>query len=176
MPKTKVLAKGKATAAARDRSIALRVNGRVVEVRTPPHRTLLEALRDAGFVEVKRGCEKGDCGACAVLVDGIAVDACLTMAWTAEGREIVTAAGLGSREAMHPLQRAFVERGAIQCGYCTPGLIVAAQSLLAKTPDPSEDDIRHGLSGNLCRCTGYAKVFEAIRDAAAEMRGARRRR
>lgn len=176
MPKTKARAKPGPRAKAESRSITLRVNGRTIEVETPPHRTLLEALRDAGFVDVKRGCEKGDCGACAVLLDGVAVDSCLTLAWTVEGRDIVTAAGLGSHEAMHPLQRAFVERGAIQCGYCTPGLIVAAQSLLAETPDPSEDDIRLGLSGNLCRCTGYTKVFEAIRDAAAEMRSARRRR
>lgn len=159
----------------KDRTISLRVNGRAVEMTVPPHRTLLEALRDAGFVDVKRGCEKGDCGACAVLLDGVAIDSCLTLAWTVEGREIVTAAGLGSPEAMHPLQRNFVERGAIQCGYCTPGLIVAAQSLIATNPDPSDDDIRHGLSGNLCRCTGYTKVFEAVRGAVAEMRGARRR-
>ncbi len=162
--------------AAKDRKIALRVNGRAIDVTVPPHRTLLEALRDAGFVDVKRGCEKGDCGACAVLIDGLAVDACLTLAWTVEDREIVTAAGLGTHEKMHPLQRTFVERGAIQCGYCTPGLIVAAQSLIAMTPNPSEDDIRHGLSGNLCRCTGYAKVFEAVREAAGEMRDARGRR
>ncbi len=172
MPKTNSQPKAKS----KERPIALRVNGRTVEVTVPPHRTLLEALRDAGFVDVKRGCEKGDCGACAVLLDGVAIDSCLTLAWTVEGREIVTAAGLGGHEAMHPLQRTFVERGAIQCGYCTPGLIVAAQSLIAMTPNPSEDDIRLGLSGNLCRCTGYAKVFEAVRDAAAEMRGARGRR
>ncbi len=160
----------------KERPILLRVNGRAVEVTVPPHRTLLEALRDAGFVDVKRGCEKGDCGACAILLDGLAIDACLTLAWTVEGREIVTAAGLGSPEDLHPLQRTFIEKGAIQCGYCTPGLIVAAKSLLAVTPDPSEDDIRLGLSGNLCRCTGYSKVFEAVKEAATEMRGARGRR
>lgn len=172
MPKTKARPKARS----KDRPIALRINGRAVEVTVPPHRTLLEALRDVGFVDVKRGCEKGDCGACAVLLDGVAIDSCLTLAWTVEGREIVTAAGLGSHETMHPLQRTFVERGAIQCGYCTPGLIVAAQSLITMTPNPSENDIRLGLSGNLCRCTGYAKVFEAVHDAAAEMRGARGRR
>jgi carbon-monoxide dehydrogenase small subunit len=172
MPKKKSRPK----TAPKDREIALRVNGRAINVTVPPHRTLLEALRDAGFVDVKRGCEKGDCGACAVLVDGVAVDSCLTLAWTVEGRDIVTAAGLGTHENMHPLQKTFVEKGAIQCGYCTPGLIVAAQSLISTTPDPSEEDIRVGLSGNLCRCTGYAKVFEAVRDAAKEMRGARGRR
>lgn len=160
----------------KERALALRVNGRVLELEVPPHRTLLEALRDAGFVDVKRGCEKGDCGACAVLIDGVAVDACLTLAWTVEGRDIVTAAGLGTHENMHPLQKTFVEKGAIQCGYCTPGLIVAAQSLISTTPDPSEEDIRVGLSGNLCRCTGYAKVFEAVREAAAQMRNQRGRR
>ena len=172
MPKTKTKPKAKS----KDRPIALRINGRTIETTVPPHRTLLEALRDSGFVDVKRGCEKGDCGACAVLLDGVAIDSCLTLAWTVEGREIVTAAGLGSHETLHPLQRTFVERGAIQCGYCTPGLIVAAQSLIAMTPNPNEDDIRLGLSGNLCRCTGYAKVFEAVHAAAAEMRGARGRR
>ena len=102
MPKRKQRAK----AATRDREVALRINGRAVNVTVPPHRTLLEALRNAGFVDVKRGCEKGDCGACAVLLDGVAVDSCLTLAWTAEGREITTAAGLGGHETMHPLQRA----------------------------------------------------------------------
>jgi len=172
MPKKKASRKP----VSKDRALALRVNGRTVEVEIPPHRTLLEALRDTGFVDVKRGCEKGDCGACAVLIDGVAVDACLTLAWTVEGRDIVTAAGLGTHENMHPLQKTFVEKGAIQCGYCTPGLIVAAQSLISMTPNPSEEDIRVGLSGNLCRCTGYAKVFEAVREAAAEVRNQRSRR
>jgi carbon-monoxide dehydrogenase small subunit len=154
-----------------ERTLKLRVNGRQVKVTVPAHRTLLEALRDAGFVDVKRGCEKGDCGACAVLIDGVAIDSCLTLAWTVEGNEIVTAAGLGTSEAPHPLQQKFIENGAVQCGYCTPGLIVAAQSLLNIEPDPDEDDLRHGLSGNLCRCTGYTKVFEAVQQAAADMRG-----
>ncbi len=153
---------------ASDRAITLRVNGRSITTAVPAHRTLLEALRDAGFVDVKRGCEKGDCGACAVLIDGVAIDACLTLAWTAEGRTIVTAAGLGKDE-LHPLQTSFIEKGAIQCGYCTPGLLIAAHSLLAMSPDPSEDEMRFELSGNLCRCTGYSKVFEAVKDAATKM-------
>jgi carbon-monoxide dehydrogenase small subunit len=152
-----------------ERVITLKVNGRTIETAVPAHRTLLEALRDAGFVDVKRGCEKGDCGACAVLIDGVAVDACLTLAWTAEGRDIVTAAGLGEG-GLHPLQASFTANGAIQCGYCTPGLVIAAHSLLATNPDPSEDEMRFALSGNLCRCTGYAKVFDAIKDAAAKLR------
>ena len=138
------------------------------EVRHPSTQIAAEFIH-AGFVDVKRGCEKGDCGACAVLLDGVAVDACLTLAWTAEGREIVTAAGL-SRDGLHPLQESFIEKGAIQCGYCTPGLLIAAHSLLSVNPDPSEDEIRRELGGNLCRCTGYAKVFEAVQDAAATMR------
>jgi carbon-monoxide dehydrogenase small subunit len=152
------------------KTITLQVNGQSVETEVPSHRTLLEALRDLGIVDVKRGCEKGDCGACAVLVDGVAVDSCLTLAWTVEGRAITTVTGLGDREAPHPLQRAFIDKGAVQCGYCTPGLIIAAQSMLAENADPSEMDIRVGLSGNLCRCTGYTKVFEAVTEAAATMR------
>lgn len=154
----------------KERSIELKVNGRFVEMTVPAHRTLLEALRDAGFVDVKRGCEKGDCGACAVLVDGVAIDSCLTLAWTMEGHEIVTVAGLTGTDGLHPLQQKFIEKGAIQCGYCTPGLIIAAHSLLSTHPDPTDEEIRHGLSGNLCRCTGYTKVFEAVHEAAAVMR------
>jgi aerobic carbon-monoxide dehydrogenase small subunit len=152
---------------AKEKTITLHVNGRTIATNVPAHRTLLEALRELGFVEVKRGCEKGDCGACAVLVDGVAVDSCLTLAWTAEDQNITTVAGLGNAEHMHPLQQSFVEKGAIQCGYCTPGLIIAAQSLLNINPNPTEDDVRLGLSGNLCRCTGYTKVFEAIQQVVA---------
>jgi carbon-monoxide dehydrogenase small subunit len=151
----------------RDRNVMLNVNGRVLTAPFPPHRTLLEALRELGHFEVKCGCEKGDCGACAVLLDGDAVDSCLMLAWTAEGREITTVAGLGSVESSHPLQDAFAKTGAVQCGYCTPGLIVASESLLRRTPDPTEDDIRLGISGNLCRCTGYTKIFDAVKQAAA---------
>ncbi len=153
-----------------EKTIALDINGRRETVSVPAHRTLLETLRAMGHVEVKSGCEKGDCGACAVLVDGIAVDSCLTLAWTVEGRVITTVTGLGTGDEPHPLQRAFAETGAAQCGYCTPGLIVAAQSLLNDDPDPGEDDIRLALSGNLCRCTGYTKVFEAVAQAARTMK------
>ena len=127
-------------------------------------------LREMGCFEVKSGCEKGDCGACAVLLDAEAVDSCLTLAWTAEGRRITTVAGLSQGDRRHPLVEAFINRGAVQCGYCTPGLIIAARSLLTVTPDPDDEDIRIGLSGNLCRCTGYTKVLDAVREAAAEMR------
>ncbi len=160
---------------ANEKTIALDINGRRETVSVPAHRTLLETLRAMGHVEVKSGCEKGDCGACAVLVDGVAVDSCLTLAWTVEGRAITTVAGLGTADKPHPLQQAFAETGAAQCGYCTPGLIVAAQSLLNDDPDPGEDDIRLALSGNLCRCTGYTKVFEAVAQAARTMKEARGR-
>lgn len=152
------------------RPVVLTINGRTETASFPAHRTLLEALRALGHVEVKRGCEKGDCGACAVLLDGVAVDSCLTLAWAAEGHRITTVSGLGNADNLHPLQKAFADAGAAQCGYCTPGLIMAAKSLIDRDPDPSEEDIRIALSGNLCRCTGYVKVVEAVHDAAAVMR------
>ena len=150
----------------REKTIVLEVNGRHHRAAFPPHRTLLEALRELGHVEVKCGCEKGDCGACAVLVDGEAVDSCLTLAWTAERHAITTVAGLGGASSPHPLQEAFARLGAAQCGYCTPGLIIASESLLRETNDPDDEAIRLALSGNLCRCTGYTKVFEAVREVA----------
>ncbi len=156
---------------AETKTIALTINGRGREVAAPTNATLLETLRELGYFEVKSGCEKGDCGACAVLVDGEALDSCLTLTWTVAERAVTTVAGLSRGGAKHPLVEAFENSGAVQCGYCTPGLIVAAQSMLKDTPEPSDDDIRLGLSGNLCRCTGYTKVFDAVRDAAAVLRG-----
>ena len=153
------------------KDIRLVINGRERAVGAAPNETLLETLRGLGCFEVKSGCEKGDCGACAVLVDGEAVDSCLTLTWTVEDAEVTTVSGLGSVDAPHPLHKAFIDRGAAQCGYCTPGLIIAAQSMLDNdTQDPDEDDIRLALSGNLCRCTGYTKVFEAVDEAARIMR------
>jgi aerobic carbon-monoxide dehydrogenase small subunit len=154
----------------REKTISLNVNGRIHQQAFPAHRTLLEALRELGHFDVKSGCEKGDCGACAVLVDGEAVDSCLTLAWTVEGRTITTVAGLGNPQNPHPLQEAFAKLGAVQCGYCTPGLIIASESLLRQTRDPDDDDIRFALSGNLCRCTGYTKVFDAVKEAATRAR------
>ena len=153
--------------------IPMTINGRHRGVSASPNETLLESLRGLAYFEVKSGCEKGDCGACAVLVDGEAVDSCLTLTWTVEGASITTVSGLGSVEAPHPLHKAFIDLGAAQCGYCTPGLIIAAQSMLDNdTRDPNEDDIRVALSGNLCRCTGYTKVFDAVSEAARIMREA----
>jgi aerobic carbon-monoxide dehydrogenase small subunit len=154
----------------KEKLVTLSVNGRSETANFPAHRTLLEALRALGHVDVKCGCEKGDCGACTVLLDGVAVDSCLTLAWMAESREITTVSGLGNLDCLHPLQKAFSDMGAAQCGYCTPGFIMAAKSMLDRNPNPSEDDIRIGLSGNLCRCTGYVKIFEAVQHAAATMR------
>jgi carbon-monoxide dehydrogenase small subunit len=151
--------------------IRLTINGRERDVGALPNETLLETLRGLACFEVKSGCEKGDCGACAVLVDGQAIDSCLTLTWTVAGAVVTTVSGLGTVDAPHPLQKAFIDRGAAQCGYCTPGLIIAAQSMLDNdTRDPSEDDMRLALSGNLCRCTGYTKVFDAVGEAARIMR------
>jgi carbon-monoxide dehydrogenase small subunit len=152
--------------------ITLNINGRVHSVALNPNVTLLTALRDLGYTDVKCGCEKGDCGACAVLLaqpgaqPAMAVNSCLVLAWQADGATITTAAGLGTAERPHPLQVAFADTGAIQCGYCTPGLIIAAKDLLDRTPHPTETEIRDAISGNLCRCTGYGHIIQAIQTAA----------
>jgi carbon-monoxide dehydrogenase small subunit len=131
--------------------------------------SLLFALRERlGFPGSKNACEQGECGSCSVLLDGELVCACLVLAAQADGHDIVTVEGLGAGEDLHPVQQAFVDAGAIQCGFCTPGLVVATAALLERTPDPSEDEIREALSGNLCRCTGYAKIFDAVRLAASQ--------
>ena len=151
------------------RSITLTVNGRLHQVTLTPNVTLLQALRELGYVDVKNGCEKGDCGACAVLLNGQAVNSCMVLAWQADGGEILTAAGLGTLNNPHPLQVAFADAGAVQCGYCTPGMLIAAYALLKRNPHPSDDDIREAISGNLCRCTGYGHVVKAIRMAAERL-------
>lgn len=155
------------------KSITLKVNGRTHEVALEPNATLLQALRDLGYTDVKNGCEKGDCGACAVLLSGEAVNSCLVLAWQADGAEIVTDAGLGTLEDPHPLQEAFADAGAAQCGYCTPGMIVSAKALLDRNPHPTEGEIREAIAGNLCRCTGYTQIIEAVRMAAERMEGER---
>ncbi len=153
-----------------EKIVTLHVNGKEVKIIAPAHRTLLEALRHEGFVEIKCGCEKGDCGACAVMMDDRPVDSCLTLAWHAEGCEVTTIKGLGTPEKPDPLQLAFIETGGAQCGYCTPGMITAARALLNDNPNPSLAEIKRGLSGNLCRCTGYIRIFEAVQLAARNMR------
>jgi carbon-monoxide dehydrogenase small subunit len=151
------------------RTVTMTINGRGHEVVCEPHVTLLQVLRHLSYTDVKNGCEKGDCGACAVLLDGEAVNSCLVLAWQADGAEVVTSAGLGTLEHPHALQRAFADAGAAQCGYCTPGMIVSAKALLDRNPHPTEEEIREAISGNLCRCTGYAQVVEAVQLAAERM-------
>ena len=145
------------------------VNGQEVRAEAPAHTSLLYLLRDLGFTEVKNGCEAGDCGACTILLDGLAMNACCALGVQAEGREITTVKGIGTVDNLHPIQQKFIEHGAIQCGFCTPGMIVAAKELLDNTPNPSREEIKVGISGNLCRCTGYVKIIDAIEAAAGEL-------
>jgi aerobic carbon-monoxide dehydrogenase small subunit len=151
------------------RSLHLRVNGKEYTTITYPGESLLHLLRERlGFTDVKEGCGKGDCGTCTIMMDGKAVNACIVFALQAEGSEILTVRGLGTKEHLHPLQKAFVEHGAIQCGFCTPGMILAAKSLLDQNPHPTREEIKVGISGNLCRCTGYQKIVDAIEAASQE--------
>ncbi len=143
--------------------IKLRINGRTEEIVVEPYWTLLRVLRDSlGLMGTKWGCESGDCGVCSVIIDGKIINSCLVLAMDATDKEITTIEGLARDGNLHPLQQAFVRHGAIQCGYCTPGLIMAAKALLDEYPQPTEDDIKMALAGNLCRCTGYVKIVEAI--------------
>jgi carbon-monoxide dehydrogenase small subunit len=152
--------------------VSTTINGEPVEFLCETEQTLLDALRDAlGLTGSKEGCSSGDCGACSVIVDGRLVCSCLMLAVEAEGRTIETIEGLARGEALHPLQRKFLEAAALQCGFCTPGLLVAAKALLDRHPNPTETEARYWLAGNLCRCTGYDKVIRAVLDAAAELRG-----
>jgi carbon-monoxide dehydrogenase small subunit len=151
------------------------VNGDPAEFLTDPGTTLLDALRDElGLTGSKEGCGSGDCGACSVLVDGRLVCSCLVLAAEAEGRRIETIEGMAHGGELHPLQQKFLEHAALQCGFCTPGLLVAAKALLDAKPDPTEGETRYWLAGNLCRCTGYDKVIRAVLDAAAVLRQERR--
>lgn len=153
--------------------VSTTVNGDPVEFACEPNETLLDALRNRlGLTGAKEGCGTGDCGACSVQVDGRLVCACLVLGVEAEGREIDTVEGMADGATLHPLQTKFIEHAALQCGICTPGFLIAAKALLEKNPDPSEEEIRFGLAGNLCRCTGYDKIVRAVQDAAKEMRGA----
>ncbi len=148
------------------------INGEPTEFLCEPQQTLLEALRDElGLTGTKEGCGTGDCGACSVTLDGRLVCSCLVLAAEAMGREVGTVEGVAQGETLHPIQQKFLEHAALQCGVCTPGFIVAARELLKKNPDPSEEEARFWLAGNLCRCTGYDKIIRAVLDAGAEMRG-----
>jgi len=152
--------------------ITATVNGDPTEFLTDPGTTLLDALRDElGLTGSKEGCGSGDCGACSVIVDGRLVCSCLVLAVEAEGRRIETIEGMAHGSELHPLQQKFLEHAALQCGFCTPGLIVASKALLDANPNPTETEARYWLAGNLCRCTGYDKIIRAVMDAAAVMRG-----
>jgi len=147
--------------------VRLKINGEPRAWNIAPGDLLLDVLRREGYFGVKRGCEKGECGACAVLLDGKAVNSCLMFAAQAEGREVVTIEGLARGGELDPLQEAFLDHGAVQCGFCTPGMVISAKALLARHPHPSEEQVREALAGHLCRCTGYKKPVEAVLAAAA---------
>ncbi len=149
----------------------LRVNGRDYPVDLDPHVSLLDAVREElGLTGSKEGCDDSECGACMMLLDGEPVNSCSYLALQADGREVTTVEGLSGHDEVGPLQRAFLQQGAVQCGFCTPGMLVSATALLRRNPDPTEDEIRHAISGNLCRCTGYHFIVDSILDAAARIR------
>jgi len=154
-------------------AVTTTINGDTVEFLCQAEETLLDVLRNRlGMTGAKEGCGTGDCGACSVVVDGRLVCSCLVLGAEAEGRKIETIEGIADGDTLHPLQEKFIEHAALQCGVCTPGFLVAAKDLLERNPDPTEEEIRFGLAGNLCRCTGYDKIVRAVQDAAKEMRGA----
>ena len=153
--------------------VTLNVNGEELELAIAPHHTLLEVLReDAGLTGTKHGCEQGECGLCTVLIDGSPQFSCLALAIEAQGSQIRTVEGLARGGELHPLQQAYVETGASQCGYCSPGMLMSAIALLEQNPAPTRDEIREALAGNLCRCTGYLAIIDAVELAAARMRSA----
>ena len=153
--------------------VTTKVNGDEVEYLCEAEETLLDVLRDhLGLTGAKEGCGTGDCGACSVVMDGRLVCSCLVLGAEADGKEVATVEGIAEGEKLHPLQSKFLEHAALQCGICTPGILVAAKDLLERNPDPTETEVRYWLAGNLCRCTGYDKIVRAVMDAAAEMRGA----
>ncbi len=153
--------------------VSITVNDEPVEFLCEPQQTLLDVLRDEMHLTgSKEGCSSGDCGACSVMVDGRLVCSCLVLAAEAEGRSVETIEGMADGEHLHPLQQHFLEGAALQCGICTPGILIAAKDLLERNPDPTETEVRYYLAGNLCRCTGYDKIIRSVLSAAAEMRGA----
>ncbi len=153
------------------KDVTIHVNGKTRTASVTPETTLLLLLRDHfNLTGAKRGCDVGDCGACTVIVDGKAINACLMLASQADGREVLTIEGLASRDSLHPIQQAFEDHASLQCGFCGPGVILSAKALLDENPEPTDREIRDALSGNLCRCTGYVKMIEAIRSAADALR------
>ena len=147
--------------------LSVTVNGNEIEVAVSPNTTLLEVLRDdLGFTGVKEGCSEGVCGACTVLMDGAPIRSCLTLALEAESTSIITIEGLASGGDLHPIQRAFIDQGAVQCGFCTPGMILSSKALLDRSTNPTDEEIKTALAGNLCRCTGYKKILEAVKSVA----------
>ncbi len=158
----------------RKHQIHLEVNGDAYDLLVEPRHTLLKVLRDdLGLTGTKKGCDTGDCGACTVLLNGKPINSCLALAVEADGAEITTIEGLAKGDELHPLQEAFIQAGAIQCGYCTPGMILTAKALLDENPAPSEEEVKKAIAGNLCRCTGYIKIFEAIQTAARNLNPSR---
>ncbi len=152
-------------------TITLTINGEQRSVPVDLGESLLEVLRREGLTSVKHGCDTGDCGACAVLLDGDAVNSCMVLAVAADGQSVTTVEGLESDGRLHPLQQAMIDAGAVQCGFCTPGIVMTGIDLLGHNADPTEDEVKIALAGNLCRCTGYVKQIDAVIIAAAEMRG-----
>jgi len=154
------------------KEIRITVNGKPYELSVRPHATLLEVIReDLGLTGTKEGCGVGECGACTVIMNGKSVNACLVLAPEADGKEITTIEGLADGDKLDPIQQAFYEIGGLQCGFCTPGMIMSTKALLADKPEPTDQEIRKGLEGNFCRCTGYTKIFESVREASRKSRG-----
>ena len=151
--------------------VRMKVNGNWVEAETGPDRILVDFIREElGLTGTKKGCEEGECGACTLLMNGKAVASCLIPVLKAEGAEILTVEGLGGKDRLHPLQQAFLEEGAVQCGYCTPGMLLSAKALLDENREPTLEEVKEAISGNLCRCTGYTKIMRAIQSASEKMR------
>lgn len=149
-------------------SVQFKVNGQDAKVKVPTDMTLLHCLRElVGATEVKNGCEKGNCGSCTVLLDGLPINSCLVLAVQAQGREVTTVKAMGSADGLHPLQEKFIDHGAIQCGFCTPGMLLSTKSLLDNNPKPTREEVKEQISGNLCRCTGYTKIVDAVMDTAS---------
>ncbi|MCX7648363.1 MAG: (2Fe-2S)-binding protein [Elusimicrobiales bacterium] len=149
--------------------IGFKLNGTEIETSVKPNETLLDLIRRLGYKGTKKGCDTGDCGSCTIIIDGIAKVSCLLPAFYAEGKEIITIEGLGDVSNPHPIQKAYADSGAVQCGFCIPGMIMTTKFLLDRNPKPSDSDIKHALDGNLCRCTGYVKQIEAVKIAASKI-------